>query len=74
MKHITSKFFVGTQQSKFLKKFYKKATVEKLENPPNPTHKFTIKLDNRTVRTPQRHIIATPTYELAYLIAHEFNC
>ncbi|KAL4484413.1 hypothetical protein ABPG74_019590 [Tetrahymena malaccensis] len=66
-------FSIGTQGGQFMKKFYKKATVQKLENPEHSNHLYGVFLDGKIIRTPLRNKLALPTYELAFVIAHEFN-
>lgn len=65
----TVKRFIGTQESKFLKKFYKKATVEYVPE----SNGYKVTLDGRNISTPQGHKVVMPNKELAIAVAHEFN-
>lgn len=66
-------FTLGTQSGQYMKKFYKKATVQKVESPEHEKHIYAVLLDGRIVKTPLRNKLALPTYELAFAVAHEFN-
>lgn len=61
------------QNLKIFKKFYKLATVEKNSNPSHPAHKYTVKLDGRSIKTPNMHIFGVPTEQLAFMVCNEFN-
>lgn len=56
-----------------LRRFYKRATLELNEKTAHPKHRFQIKLDGKTIKTPNRHILAVPTERLALLVVHEFE-
>lgn len=61
------------QNLKIFKKFYKLATVDKNPSPAHPSHKFTVKLDGKSIKTPNMHIFGVPTEQLAFLVCNEFN-
>lgn len=42
-----------------VKKFYKDVTVEPYKNDTHPLHKYAIKLDNKLVKTPNKHVLAS---------------
>ncbi|KRX00588.1 hypothetical protein PPERSA_12807 [Pseudocohnilembus persalinus] len=65
----TIKRFISTQESKFLKKFYKKAYVLPVED----SQFYKVVLDGRNIRTPQGHIVQSKSQELLQTVAHEFN-
>ena len=63
----------GVTNLNHLKKFYKRATFEKIAQAPHAKHKYAIKLDGKTIRTPNRHALAVPTERLALMLVHEFE-
>lgn len=56
-----------------MRKFYKKATVQRLPHPDHERHLYGVMLDGRVVKTPMRNKLAVPNYEMAFIISHEFN-
>lgn len=48
-----------------IRKFYKEATFELNPNPVHPKHKYLIKLDDKTIKTPNKHILCGK-YEKLY--------
>jgi len=51
-------FTIGSSQQKFLTKFYKEVNIKELSDPIHHMHKFSILLDNKSIKTPSMHILA----------------
>jgi chaperone required for assembly of F1-ATPase len=49
------------QNLKIFKKFYKKASVEINPSPGHPLHKYTVKLDGKSIKTPNMHVFGVPS-------------
>ena len=54
---IFKKTFTSLSPNLNLKKFYKKAHVEKLEKSLIKTQNFVVKLDGKQVKTPNKHVL-----------------
>ena len=58
----------GISQPQNMKRFYKQSTFVANTNPTHPLHRYLIKLDDKTMKTPYRHTLAVPTPILALLV------
>lgn len=47
--------------------------MKRVEESDHERHQYGVYLDGRIVKTPMRNKLALPSYELAFVIAHEFN-
>ena len=63
----------GITQPQNMKRFYKESTYTPNPNPSHPLHKYLIKLDDKTMKTPYRHLLAVPSPVLALLVTSQFN-
>lgn len=57
----------------FLRRFYKRATIELNKQQAHPLHKYVIQLDGKSIKTPNRHTLAVPTERLALMLVFEFE-
>jgi chaperone required for assembly of F1-ATPase len=51
-----------------LNKFYKQVSIIRLDDT-----NFSVTLDNKKLKTPERNIVKTPSFEVAHLIQNEFR-
>lgn len=55
-------------QPQNMRRFYKESTFIENPHPYHPLHKYIIKLDNKTMKTPYRHLLAVPSPILALVV------
>lgn len=58
----------GISQPQNMKRFYKESTFSVNPSPVHPLHKYLIKLDDKTMKTPYRHVLAVPSPMIAFLL------